>query len=476
MTMRGSTRIGSRGPLLSLGAPLVAAMALWQQPQAAPAPGKARPNVLFIAVDDLNHWVRHLGRNRQAVTPHIDRLASRGVSFANAYCAAPGCNASRAALMSGLRPSTTGVYDNETDWRPAVAPEKTLVAHFRASGYYTAGVGKIYHRAFDRREEWDDYGEDAGGRCNLLNATDGVGAIKFSPVDCGDESLADYDIASYAIEQLQRRHDKPFLLTVGFRKPHMPWNVPKKYYDMYPLETVELPPYREDDLADIPPPGVQMARGPASSSRDVPSDHERMQKSGRWKEAVQAYLATITYVDMNVGRLLDALDRSAYRDDTIVVLWGDQGWSLGEKHHWRKFALWEEPTRAPLIWVVPGVTKAGAVSRRTVDFMSIYPTLSECCGLRVPSHVEGASIRKLLSAPDGEWERPALTTHGYQNHAVRSERWRYIRYENGAEELYDERTDPHEWTNLASDGKHEEVKAELAKALPKVNRPERRDP
>jgi arylsulfatase A-like enzyme len=470
--------MGPRGLALSIGAPLLAAIALSREPQ-PPRPSGAtqargRPNVLLIAVDDLNHWVRHLGRNKQVVTPNIDRLASRGVSFANAYAAAPACNPSRAALLSGRRPSTTGIYDNDTDWRPAIPRHQTLVTYFRANGYYTAGVGKIYHERFERREEWDDYGSERSSTCNLLNPTDGVGGIKFSPVDCADDAIADYSIASYAIEQLARKHDKPFFLSVGFHKPHMPWNVPKKYFDSYPLDAIELPPYREDDLNDIPPAGARMARGPGSSSPDKPSDHEAMQRARRWKEAVQAYLAAISYADMNVGRLLDALDASAYRDDTIVVLFGDHGWSLGEKHHWRKFALWEEPTRTPLVWVAPGVTKAGAVSRRTVDLMSIYPTLAALCGLPVPAHVEGASIRKLLAEPEGGWERPALTTHGYRNHAVRTERWRYIRYADGGEELYDEPVDPYEWTNLARGRDHDRVKAELAALLPKVNHPDLR--
>ncbi|MFN0112298.1 MAG: sulfatase, partial [Blastocatellia bacterium] len=277
----------------------------------------------------------------------------------------------------------------------------------------------------------------------------------------------DYGIASYGIQQLQRKHDKPFFLTVGFHKPHMPWNVPKKYFDMYPLDKIELPAYREDDLNDIPPAGVKMARSPGSNSPDKPSDHEAMLKSGRWKEAVQAYLATITYLDMNVGRLLDALDKSAYRDNTIIVFWGDHGWSLGEKHHWRKFALWEEPTRAPLIWVAPGVTKAGGVSNRTVDFMSLYPTLSDLCGLPIPKHVEGVSMKPLLADPNAKWSGVGQTTHGYKNHAVRTSEWRYIRYENGDEELYDEAKDPYEWTNLAKDKKYDKLKADLAKRFPK---------
>ena len=428
-----------------------------------------RPNVLFIAADDLNHWVGHLGRNKQVRTPNIDRLAARGVTFTRAYTAAPICNPSRAALMSGLRPSTTGVYENTTDWRPLISREKTLITHFRANGYRTLGAGKIYHGSLDRQAEWDEYGTVARSPCKLLNPTDGVGAIKFSPVACGDEAISDYSIADYGIAQLQRRHDRPFLLTIGFRKPHMPWNVPKKYFDMYPLDTIELPPYQEADLGDVPPSGVKMARLPAAASPDVPSDHELILKSGRWKEAVQAYLATITYVDGQIGRVLDALDRSAYRDNTIVVFFGDHGWSLGEKHHWRKFALWEEATRAPLIWVAPGVTKPGMASHRTVDFMSIYPTLSELCGLPIPSHVEGASIRTLLANPGAEWDRPAVTTHGYKNHAARSETWRYIRYENGEDELYDETKDPYEWTNLAKNPKYGKVKADLAAFFPRMN-------
>ena len=429
----------------------------------------ATPNVLFIAVDDLNHWVGHLGRNKQVRTPNIDRLAARGVTFAHAYAAAPICNPSRAALMSGLRPSTTGVYSNDTDWRPLIAREKTLVSHFRRHGYTALAAGKIYHGSLDRQDEWDEYGDDRRRPCKPLNDTDGVGAIRFSPVDCADDAIPDYSIADYGIAQLRRKHDKPFLLTIGFRKPHMPWNVPKKYFDMYPLDSIELPPYREDDLRDVPAPGVKMARLPAAASPDVRSDHELMLESGRWKEAVQGYLAAITYVDGQIGRVLDALDGSAYRENTIVVFFGDHGWSLGEKHHWRKFALWEEPTRAPLIWVAPGVTKPGGRSTRTVDFMSIYPTLAELCGLPVPSHVEGVSIKPLLANPAADWNRPALTTHGYKNHAVRTARWRYIRYENGDEELYDEDADPYEWTNLAADRAHDTLKSELAAFFPKVN-------
>jgi len=433
---------------------------------------RPKPNVLVIFVDDLNHWVGHLGRNRQVRTPRIDRLAARGVTFANAHTAAPVCNPSRAALLSGLRPSTTGVYDNRVDWRSHIAPDKTLITHFRRNGYVARGAGKTYHGLFARQEEWDEYGAERRKPCTLLNPTDGVGGIKFSPVDCGDEAISDYSIADYGIAQLQRKHAKPFLLTIGFHKPHMPWNVPKKYFDMFPLDTIELPPYREDDLADIPPAGVAMARAAAGApSGEKLSDHELMLKSGRWKEAVQAYLATITYVDGQIGRVLDALDASPYRDNTVVLLLGDHGWNLGEKHHWRKFSLWEESTRAPFIWVAPGVTKPGTTSNRPVDFMSIYPTLAELCGLPIPRHVEGHSIRTLLGNPAAKWDRPALTTHEFGNHAVRTEQWRYIRYQDGSEELYDKTADTYEWKNLAKEAKYAKVKAELAQQLPRINAP-----
>jgi arylsulfatase A-like enzyme len=369
------------------------------------------------------------------------------------------CNPSRAASMSGLRPSTSGVYSNSIDWRPVVAPELTLVSHLRANGYEVQGGGKIYHGGFDRDSEWDAYFHPpADGKQVRRAAAGGVGGIKFGPIAGDDSALRDFKTASWAIEELGRRHDRPFFLAVGFHKPHMPWNVPQKYFDMYPLETIELPPYRDDDLNDLPPAGVKMAA--------PQGDHRAMLESGRWKEAVQAYLATITFLDGQVGRLIDAFDKSPHRDNTIIVLWGDHGWHLGEKHHWRKFALWEEATRAPFIWVVPGETPSGGRCQRTVDFMSIYPTICDLAGIDTPKHVEGTSIRSLLKNPSAEWTTPALTTHGYRNHAVRSEGYRFIRYADGGEELYDESRDPYEWQNLAGKPELAGVRAELARRLP----------
>jgi len=433
-------------------------------PGAAAASAKpASPNVLFIAIDDLNHWVGYLGRNAQTRTPNIDRLAARGVWFTHSYCAAPVCNPSRAALMSGLRPFTTGVYENNNDWRRAIPEELPLTTTFRKAGYHVCGAGKIYHEAWKRRSEWDDYLEDSG-RDPAPKGDTGVGGIRFAPLDCGDEDLREWKIVGYGIEQLRKQRDQPLFLAVGLHKPHLPWNVPRKYYAMHPADKIELPPHRADDLSDLPAAGVRMAK--------PEGDHAAILKSGRWKEAVQGYLAAISYCDAMVGRLLDAFDKSPYATNTIICFWSDHGWHLGEKEHWRKFALWEEATRSPLIWVVPGLTKPNSRCDRTVDFMSLYPTLTDLCGIPTPAHVQGRSLHLLLANPGAPWDQPAITTYKFMNHAVRSEGWRLIRYADGGEELYDESADPYEWTNLATKPGFAAKRSELARWLPAENKPD----
>jgi len=449
---------------------LLRSLALWAGARtgwASAAAKPSKPNVLFIAVDDLNHWVGHLGRNPQTKTPNIDRLAQMGVTFTRANCAAPVCNPSRAALMSGLRASTTGVYDNGQDWKLAITKEQTLTTQFLKAGYHVFGAGKIYHSSDHRPGEWTEYFEKAGGG-NLLRhpsaPDDGVGGIKFCPLDARDEDMPDYKVVSYGIEKLTQKHDKPFFLAIGLVKPHMPFSVPKKYFDMFPLDSVQLPPHRENDLDDVPAAGIKMAK--------PDGDHALILKSGRWKDAVQAYLATIAFCDAQVGRLLDGLQKSAYRDNTIICFWSDHGWHLGEKSHWRKFALWEEAARTVFIWSAPGVTKPGGVCARPVDFMSIYPTLCTLTGLPRPAHVEGHDIRPLLANPRAPWDHAAVTTFRKDNHSIRSETWRYIRYADGGEELYNHDKDPYEWTNLAKDPQYAAVKVELAGFAPKVNAPE----
>jgi arylsulfatase A-like enzyme len=408
--------------------------------------------------------VGHLGRNPQAKTPSIDRLVRVGVTFTRAYCAAPVCNPSRTALLSGRRPGATGVYDNQNNFRNAVEAGESLVTQFKKAGYATLGIGKLWHGGLGFPEQWTATGGRLrGGDHGAAKVLDrSIGGIKFGVIEGGDDTVPDTQIADYGIEQLGKKHERPFFLALGFHKPHMPWNVPRKYFDLHPLESIQLPPHRTNDLDDVPAAGLKMAA--------PEGDHARVLRSGRWKEALQAYLAAISYLDGQVGRVLDAYEQSPDRDNTIICFWGDHGWHLGEKEHWRKFALWEEATRAPFIWVVPGVTKPGGVCERTVDFMSIYPTLCDLARVAKPAHVEGPNIRPLLANPAAAWSEPAITTFGRNNHAIRTERWRYIRYHDGGEELYDHAADPYEWTNLASKPEHAALKAELAKWFPKENR------
>lgn len=437
---------------------------------AEPSP---KPNVLFIAIDDLNHWVGHLGRNRQTKTPHLDRLAAMGVSFRRAYCAAPVCNPSRAALMSGRRPGTTGVYDNGQDWKPVIPPSETLTTQFLKAGYHVRGAGKIYHADAHRDAEWSEYLDKRAVRKTTKRGEtphpdskdDGVGGIKFRPLT-EDSRLPDADSVDYGVEWLEQAHDKPWFLAIGLHKPHMPWNVPRSYYDRFPLDSIELPPTLKGDLDDVPKGGLKMAK--------PDGDHADMLASGRWKEAVQAYLAAIAYCDDEVGRLVSAWEASPERGRTVVVLWGDHGWHLGEKEHWRKFALWEEATRMPYLWVAPGLTDSLStrVCDQPVDLMSVYPTLCELCGLPRPHHVEGHSVVPLLKDPAAAWPHPALTTFHRGNHGIRTRRWRYIHYADGSEELYDHERDEYEWKNLALLPEGGTPLEELRRLLPEKNAPE----
>ena len=430
-----------------------------------------RPNVLFIAIDDLNHWVGYLGRHPQARTPNLDRLAKRGVWFTRSYCAAPVCNAARAALMSGLRPGSTGVYDNKEDFRPAIPEAITLTARFRRAGYEVCGAGKIFHSSVYRPGEWDDWlgrgyqPRDEEDQQRVVGQR--AGKFGIEPLDCSDEETLDAKSVEYVVERLSRRHDRPFFLACGLSKPHLPWSVPAKYYEPFPVDEIVLPPFREDDLDDLPEP----ARRLATKS----GDHQAILEQGgvtTWKQAIRAYLAAISFCDAMIGRLLDAYDASPERDKTIICLWSDHGWHLGEKHHWRKFALWEESTRAPMIWVVPGLTTADSRCDRTVDQMCIYPTLIDLCGLPMPPHVQGKSILTLLADPEAAWDLPAITTYRQGNHSIRSETFRYTRYADGSEELYDETRDPYEWTNLAAGGSAGQPAAEhLRRFLPADNVP-----
>jgi len=432
------------------------------------------PNVLFIAIDDLNDWIGCLGGHPDVKTPNLDRLAERGGLFTNAHCSAPACNPSRASLMTGILPSTSGVYHNPNPWRqsPVLRDAVTIPQHFMANGYSAVGGGKIYHGGFPDPPSWQDYfpsqqnnkPDDPMPANPPLNGIPNTGHFDWGPVDVPDEEMGDRQVAAWATEQLGKKHDKPFFIACGFFRPHLPWYVPTKYFDMYPEDQVTLPNVNDNDLDDVPLIGRKMAK--------PEGDHKKVIEHKQWRKAVQAYLASISFTDTCVGRVIDALDNSNYADNTVVILWSDHGWHLGEKLHWRKFSLWEEATHNVLMVVAPGVTEPGQHCSRPVSMLDIYPTLIDLCGLSDKSGLEGRSLLPLLKDPEAKWDRPALTTHGRTNHSLRSERFRYIRYSDGTEELYDHRNDAMEWNNLATDPEYDEIKNQFAKWLPKTNAPE----
>jgi arylsulfatase A-like enzyme len=445
-------------------------------------PQELRPDVLFIAVDDLNDWVGFLRGHPQTKTPNIDRLAARGMAFLNAHSPSALCNPSRTALLTGLRPSTSGIYGNTPDWRSAeiFAGVATLPKYFHANGYRTLGAGKIFHAhtfaaagfaGYNDLSAWDAFypaldrqlPDEVGPPTRPASGSPFPG-LDWSSVVVDDRAMGDGQTVAWVEQQLATETAAPRFVAAGIYRPHEPWYVPPHYFAMHPLASIELPAVRDDDGDDIP----EAAPEEFSAARI----HEWVSAEVKWAEAVQAYLASVSFADAMVGRLLDALDASGRADRTIVVLWGDHGFHLGEKHRWRKSTLWEESTHVPFIVVAPGVTTPGSRSAHAVSLMDIYPTLAELAGLDVPTHVEGKSLVPLLEDPSREWDFPVVTTYGYGNHAVRTDRYRYIRYVDGSEELYDHASDPNEWTNLASDRRYADLKAQLRRALPARNAPD----
>ncbi len=445
-----------------------------------------KPNVLFIGVDDWRDWVGCLGTHPLVKTPNLDRLARRGVLFTNAHCSAPVCNASRTAIMTGMNPSTSGVYANSQWWRPAWPDVVTLPAWFKQNGYHVAGGGKMFHHepGFNDPGAWHEYfywdeqikKDGWGGGYNspmdvepprfpMAGANDHRKNFDFAPIDRPDADFPDYKVASWASDFLRRKHDMPFFLGAGMFRPHISWYVPRSYFDLYPLDNIEVPKTLQGDLDDIPKAALRLKQVV------IPHEHRTIVQKGKWKAAIQAYLASITFSDAMVGRVLDALEVGPNKSDTIIVLWSDHGYHLGEKEAWHKFTLWEESTRVPLIFSVPGITRAGTRSQRPAGLIDLYPTLLDLCGLPKNPHLDGQSLRPLLSNPAAAWGRPALTTASRGDHTVRDERWRYIRYADGSEELYDHRSDPKEWRNLASEPRHRAVKLRLARWLPKTDHP-----
>ncbi|OYV04217.1 MAG: iduronate-2-sulfatase [Verrucomicrobiales bacterium VVV1] len=451
---------------------------------AADAPAR-RPNVLFIAVDDLNDWIGCLGGHPQTKTPNFDRLAASGVLFKNAYCAGASCNPSRVAIMSGLSPHQSGLYDNRQKMREVLPDAELMPKVFSRNGYWSAGSGKMLHYVIDP-PSWDDYFPEKATDnpfprtfypskrpVNLPRA----GEWQYQETDWAaldvtdDEFGGDWLVTQWIAGQLQRTHEKPFFLACGLYRPHEPWFVPRKYFEPFPLESIQPGPgYKADDLDDVPPAGQKLARNRYFA---------HIQKEGQWKQGIQAYLASIHFADAMLGRVLDALEKSPQRDNTIVVLWSDHGWHLGEKEHWQKFTGWRACARVPLMIRVPaGIvglpegTRAGSVCERPVGLVDLFPTLTALCGLPETPGVSGRSLVPLLRDPSAPWPHSAIThLSGPGSYAISTERWRYIHYEGGDEELYDIAGAPYEWTNLSAKTEHAAKLAEMRSLAPKEMKP-----
>jgi arylsulfatase A-like enzyme len=433
-----------------------------------------RSNVLFIAIDDLNDWVGCLDGHPQARTPNIDALAARGVLFANAHCQAPLCNPSRSSLMTGLRPSTTGIYG----LRPGIRAVESLKEHvtlpqtFTQAGYHTYTCGKIYHDGSigkrDRGREFNAWGPAPGPPLppeKFVETPSKMRAVDWGVYPERDEQHGDYKIATAAVAALKNApRDKPFFIACGFRMPHVPCFAAQKWFDLYPLETLKLPAVRDEDRDDTP-------RFSWYLHWRLPEPRLKfLREAGEWKSLVRAYLASTSFMDSQVGRVLDALEATGRADETVVVLWSDHGWHLGEKLITGKNTLWERSTHVPLVFAGPGVVR-GARCAEPVELLDIFPTLLDLCRLPPRDDLEGHSLLPQLRDPEAERPWPAITTHNQGNHAIRTAEWRYIRYADGSEELYHLKSDPREWTNLAGDAKYADVKRELAKWIPKVSAP-----
>ena len=441
---------------------------------------REKPNVLFIAIDDLNDWITPLGGHPQAKTPNIDAFAATAVNFRKNYCTSPGCAPSRASVMTGMHTYNSGMYSNYQDWRkvPKLENAITLGEYFKEYGYYSAGAGKIYHYGHIAPRTWHDYYPSQeqnmpkeyipeGAPMNMPEFKYMYKMFDWYELPFEDEQTADFQSVDYISRQLNKEHDKPFFLACGIYRPHVPWYVPKKYFDMFPLKDIKLPEIMQHDIDDLGNRANElMARGG--------NYHRHVVEANKWKEAVQGYLASMAFADAMLGRLLEQLKKSPHADNTIVVLWSDHGWQLGEKMHWRKFALWENVIRTVMMIRAPkglGSLPNGSKSGKNIDeptsLLDIYPTLLDLAGLPENQDLDGKSLVPYLGNEKMSMERPIVTTYDQADYSVRYKNWHYIKYVDDTEELYDLSEDPNEWHNLAGREAYLKIKGQLGAYLPK---------
>ncbi|MBC8767700.1 sulfatase [Arenibacter sp. BSSL-BM3] len=426
-----------------------------------------RPNVLFIAVDDLNDWIGVLGGHPQAKTPHMDRLAQRGVLFSNAHCQAPVCNPSRASVMTSLYPSTSGIYFLNPDITESPVASKNIVMpkRFQQEGYNVFAAGKIFHNGKGINETHiPNYAGQFGGFGPMpekkISTYPGHPLWDWGVYPESDEQMPDYQIASWAEKRLAKKQEQPFWMGVGFYRPHVPQFAPQKWFDLYPLESLQRPNTITRDLNDISSYGIDITR-----LNHVSPTFEWVTENKEWKPLVQSYLACVSFVDDQVGRVITALENGDYGKNTYVVLFSDHGFHLGEKERFAKRSLWEDGARVPLIIIGPGIPK-GKVINKPVQLLDIYPTLLELTNLKPDPKHEGNSLVPLLMNRDTEWSHYARTCFGPGNYAIISERYRYIQYNDGSEEFYDHEKDPQEWYNSISNVDYADIIAQHRLQVP----------
>ncbi len=453
--------------------PLAGATAQDNPAPKAHQPGAARPpNILFIAIDDQNDWIGCLGGHPQAKTPRIDALAARGTVFTNAHCQSPLCNPSRTSLMTGLRPSTTGIYGLAPWFREveSLADIVTLPQYLARHDYHTYSCGKIYHGRYARKNDGAEFHEVGPGASGapfppkkLVDTPQPHKLVDWGTFPHSDEDKGDWKVADWAVEKLNAMPDKkPFFLSVGFFLPHVPCYATQKWMDLHPLDTLQLPKVKKDDRADTP-------RFSWYMHWKLPEPRLKfLKEAGEWKNLVRSYLACTSFVDSQVGRVLDALEKNGLKESTVIVLWSDHGWHLGEKEITGKNTLWDDGTRVPIVFAGPGVA-SGGVCTRPAELLDIYPTLLDLCRLPEKKELEGHSLLPQLKDADAPRRWPAITTHNHDNHGIRTERWRFIQYADGSEELYDMKKDPNEWTNLAEVPEHAPVLKKMRRWLPETS-------
>ncbi len=425
-----------------------------------------RPNILFIALDDMNDVPAFMGSYKGAVTPNMDRLASRGVVFRQAHSQYPICGPSRASVMSGLLPTTLGVHSHPSDGKTQQLAEMrgsdTIPAYFKRQGYKVMGAGKLFHKhlpkgSYDLSGGRGGWGQYKGGK--QAYKTKGT-LTDWGVTDENEADMSDVKAAQWVIEQLGEPQGAPFLLMFGTIRPHVPWLVPQAYFDLYPDPSkLTLMAYREDDLEDVPERALAVNLNP-----EMPRT-EWLKESGEWTKMMHAYLASVSFADHYVGEVLKALEKSPYAENTIVVLWSDHGYHLGEKNTTQKHSLWQRATHVPMVIAGPGIEPGQC--DRPVGLIDLFPTLADLTSGPSMAAWEGRSLKPLLREPKSTWPHPVITTWQGMNVAVQGERFRYIRYDDGSEELYDHHTDLNEWKNLAGVAEYEPVIERLKAALPK---------